>query len=168
MVKQASEYDIPSIEEILSDAVNWMSAQGLQNQWNESNIKWSSLSTFYHINDFYIAYHNGLPAACMALIEYDPIYWPDIPGGKSLYLHKLAVKRAFAGIGLSKELMDFSKDFARSRCIDTIRLNCNRHRDKLRALYEKEGFICAGEKTFPENYDTALYVCNIKDTCSVL
>lgn len=93
MVKQADEYDIPIIEEILLDAVNWMAESGLQNQWNESNVKWSSLSKSYKINNFYIAYQNGLPTACMACVE---------------------------------------------------------------------------EKTFFEKHDTALYVCNVKDTNPVL
>ena len=44
MVKQADKGDIPIIEEILLDAVNWMSKIGLQNQWNESNVKWTNLS----------------------------------------------------------------------------------------------------------------------------
>lgn len=52
MVKQADEYDIPIIEEILLDAVNWMSKSGLQNQWNESNVKWSNLSKSYKIDNY--------------------------------------------------------------------------------------------------------------------
>lgn len=101
MIKQANECDIPIIEEILLDAVNWMSKSGLQNKWNESNIKWSGLSRSYKISDFYISYQNALPTACMALTDYDPTYWPDMPKGESLYLHKLAVKRLFAGKGFS-------------------------------------------------------------------
>ncbi|WP_010249836.1 GNAT family N-acetyltransferase [Acetivibrio cellulolyticus] len=163
MVKQADECDIPIIEEILLDAVNWMSNNGLQNQWNESNVKWSSLSKSYRINNFYIAYQNGLPSACMALTDYDPTYWPNIPKGESLYLHKFAVKRTFAGKGLSKELIDFAKKLACSYCITAIRLNCNQHRNKLRAVYEKEGFICVEEKTFFERHDTALYICIVND-----
>lgn len=161
MVKQADEYDIPIIEEILLDAVNWMAKSGLQNQWNESNVKWSNLSKFYKINNFYIAYENGYPAACMALTDYDPTYWPSIPKGESLYLHKVAVKRGFAGKGYSKELIDFSKKLALNHSINAIRLNCNQHRSKLRTVYEKEGFSCVEEKTFFEKYDTALYVFNI-------
>lgn len=164
MVKQAGRYDIPIIEEILLDAVGWLSKSGLQNQWNESNVKWSVLSKSYKINDFYISYQNGLPTACMALTDYDPTYWPNVPKGESLYLHKVAVKRAFAGKGSSKELIDFAKKLALNNCIYTIRLNCNQHRNKLREVYEKEGFICVEEKTFFEKYDTALYVCNLKDT----
>lgn len=164
LIKQADEHDIPIIEEILLDAVNWMSESGLQNQWNESNVKWANLSKSFNIRNFYIAYQNGIPTACMALTDYDPTYWPDIPKGQSLYLHKLAVKRAFAGKGGSIELINFAKNVAQNNCINTIRLNCNQHRNRLRAIYEKEGFICVGEKSFFDNYDTALYSYNINLT----
>ncbi|BCN32304.1 GNAT family N-acetyltransferase [Anaeromicropila herbilytica] len=163
MIIQAKENDIPIIEEILLDAVKWMTKTGLQNQWNETNIKWTNLSKSYRISNFYIDYEDGLPTACMALTDYDPIHWPNIPKGESLFLHKVAVKRVFAGKGLSKELINFSKELAIHNGIDVIRLNCNKHRKKLREVYENEGFICVEEKTLFENYDTALYVCNVKD-----
>jgi GNAT superfamily N-acetyltransferase len=162
VVKQANENEIPIIEEILLDAVYWMYSNGLENQWDEFNVKWSSLSKKYEIFCFYIAYENNIPTACMALTDYDPIYWPDIPKGESLYLHKVAVKRSFAGKGFSKELIDFAKNIAHKLNIKTLRLNCNQHRSKLRAIYEKEGFVCVEEKTILESYDIALYVCNIE------
>ncbi len=162
MIKQADACDTPIIEEILLDAVSWMSKSGLQNQWNRSNVKWSNLSNSYKINDFYIAYQDGLPTACVAVTDYDPTYWPHIPKGESLYLHKFAVKRAFAGKGFSKELFGFAKNLALTYGIHAIRLNCNQHRNKLRAVYENEGFICVEEKTFFEKYDTALYVYILK------
>ncbi|MDF2905253.1 MAG: hypothetical protein K0R34_574 [Herbinix sp.] len=163
MVKQAVENDIPIIEEILLDAVSWMSESGFQNQWNESNVKWSNLSKSYKISNFYIAYQYGLPTACMAITDYDPTYWPSIPKGESLFLHKLAVKRIHAGCGFTKELIEHAKNLARNSLINTIRLNCNQHRTKLREVYENEGFICVEEKTFNEVFDTALYVLNMKD-----
>ena len=100
----------------------------------------------------------------MALTDYDPVYWPNLPKGESLFLHKVAVKRAFAGKGISKKLIDYAKALALSYSINAIRLNCNQHRHKLRAVYENQGFVCMGEKTFFEKYDTALYVYNINDT----
>jgi GNAT superfamily N-acetyltransferase len=100
----------------------------------------------------------------MALTDYDPTYWPNIPKGESLYLHKLAVKRIFAGKGFSKELIDYAKNLALSYSIKAIRLNCNQLRNKLRSVYENECFICVEEKQFLEKHDTALYVCNVKDT----
>lgn len=63
MIRQANEHDTRAIEEILLDAVNWMNANGLQNLWNESNVKWAALSKSFKVNDFYLAYENRTPVA---------------------------------------------------------------------------------------------------------
>ncbi|MDR3597888.1 GNAT family N-acetyltransferase [Clostridium sp.] len=161
MIKQADENDILTIEGILIDAVIWMKKNKLQNQWNEDGIKWNSLSKDYQINDFYIDYQNGVPAACIAITDLDPKYWSEIPKGKSLYIHKLAVKREFAGKGISKELINFAKKLSLKNGINSLRLDCNLQRNKLRMLYENEGFIYAGRKNSENNYDMALYVWHI-------
>ena len=161
MIKQADENDILTIEGILIDAVIWMKKNKLQNQWNEDSIKWNSLSKDYQINDFYIDYQNGVPAACIAITDLDSKYWPKIPQGKSLYIHKLAVKREFAGKGISKELIKFAKKLSLKNGINSLRLDCNLQRNKLRMLYENEGFIYASRKNSENNYDMALYVWHI-------
>ena len=45
--------------------------------------------------------------------------------------------------------------------INSLRLDCNLQRNKLRMLYENEGFIYAGRKNSENNYDMALYVWHI-------
>lgn len=158
MVKQANKNDIPIIEEILLDVVMWMKKNGLQNQWNEDNIKWNSLSKDYQIEDFYIVYENKLPIGCMALTDLDKKYWPEISKGNSLYVHKLAVKRRFAGKGFSKELINFAKKLSLKNRINSLRLDCNFNRDKLRKVYENEGFVYVRKKNDLNNYDMALYM----------
>lgn len=105
------------------------------------------------------AYHNAVPAACMAMFDHDPAFWRDVPKGESLYLNKVAVRRSFAEKRFSKYLIDFAKDTARKRGISTIRLDCDSNRHKVRAIYEKEGFVCVAEKTLYGKYETAFYVC---------
>lgn len=161
MIKQADENDILTVEEILIDAVIWMKKNKLQNQWNEDTIKWNSLSKDYQINDFYIDYQNGVPAACIAITDLDLKYWSEIPQGKPLYIHKLAVKREFAGKGISKELINFAKKLSLKNGINSLRLDCNLQRNKLRKLYENEGFIYVGSKNSENNYTMALYVWHI-------
>lgn len=158
MIEQADKNDIAIIEEILLDALTWMKENDLQNQWSEEGIKWSNLSKDYKITDFYIDYQNGVPAGCMAITDLDLKHWFDIPKGRSLYIHKLAVKRDFAGIGISKELINFAKDLSIKSGINSLRLDCNLQRKKLRMLYENEGFIYSGKKNSSNNYDMALYV----------
>ncbi|WP_373854702.1 GNAT family N-acetyltransferase [Clostridium arbusti] len=113
------------------------------------------------MNDFYIDYQNRVPVACIAITDLDTKYWPEIPKGKSLYIHKLAVKREFAGKGISKELINFAKHLSIRNGINSLRLDCNLQRNKLKMLYENKGFIYAGKKNFGNNYDMALYVWHI-------
>ena len=125
------------------------------------NGKWEKLSQYYKVNDFYIAYENDIPVACMALINYDPHFWPDIVKGKSLFLHKVAVIRDYAGKGFSKELIDFAKAKAKYLGIKKLRLDCHKRRDRVRSVYEKQGFVCVEEKTLFGKYETAFYECNL-------
>lgn len=160
MIKQATDEDIHIIEKILLDAVDWMDKNGLH-QWEADQVKWNVISKYFVASDFYIAYENDNPAACIAIIDYDPNFWENIPQGESLYIHKVAVVRDYAGKGYSKKLIDFAKEKARSMGIKTIRLDCHRNRAKVRAIYEREGFVCVGEKTLFGRYETAFYVCHI-------
>lgn len=159
MIRQATDEDISTIEGILLGAAKWMDESGLH-QWETDQVKWDVISKYFVASDFYIAYDNGSAAACMAIIDYDPNFW-DIPKGESLYIHKVAVVRDYAGKGYSKKLIEFAKEKARSLGIKTIRLDCHRNRYKVRAIYEREGFVCVGEKTLFGRYETAFYVCNI-------
>lgn len=161
MIKQAVTQDIPIIESILLNAVKWMDENGLH-QWEKENIQWQKLSKYYNVDDFYIAYYESIPVACMALIDYDPAFWSDIPRGESLYIHKIAVKREYARKGFSKELIDFAKTKAKCLDINAIRLDCHKTRYKVRAIYEKQGFVCVEEKTLFGRYETALYIYNLE------
>ncbi|HCW52744.1 MAG TPA: GNAT family N-acetyltransferase [Clostridium sp.] len=161
MIRQAVSSDIPVIEDILLDAVIYLRKAGLENQWNEANIKCECLSKEYRIEDFYIAYDDNKAEGCMALTDFDLKYWPEIEKGQSLYIHKLAVKREYAGRGCSHELISFAKDLALNNGADSLRLDCNYYRKKLREIYENEGFEYVSKKCIGENNYMALYVCEL-------
>ncbi len=160
VIKQAEISDISILESIFADVVHWMDDNGLH-QWEHEHVKWHELSQYFAPSDFFIAYADNAPSACMALIDHDPYFWPDIPQGESLFLHKVAVKRAFSGMGISKAMIDFAKQKAQTLGIKTLRLDCHQHRHKVRAVYEKQGFVCVEEKTLFGKYDAAFYVCNL-------
>lgn len=162
MIKQANMEDTKYIEEIMLDAVNWLQRIGMENKWTKTSVLWENLSKSYQITDFFIAWKDGKPAACMALTDYDSTYWPEIQKGESLYVHKLAVKREYAGKGCSKELMDYAKQLAKKQGIKTLRLDCNRYRKKLRNVYEKQGFVCVKEEASCGDSGMVLYVCEVE------
>ena len=155
-IRQASEEDIPIIEDILLDAFTWLDNTG-KKMWTKERISWESLSEWLAVNEFYIAYIDGKPVGCMALMDYDPNTWENIQKGESLFIHRLAVKRIDAGHGVSKALIDYAKTQAIQRGINAVRLDCWENRAKLRAIYEREGFVCVGETILFDYYHAALY-----------
>lgn len=157
MIRQATLQDCVVIESIFLDVIDWMTQKHISNLWTKQNMSWHALSQHYSIEDFYVYCINNKPVGCLALTDEDKVYWPDIPAGKSLYIHKLAVKREFSGRGISKKLIDYSKNLAHTRGISAIRLDCNMSRGKLCELYESQGFQYFKKITTNTGYTLALY-----------
>ena len=158
-VKQAVQSDIPVLENILLDTVEWLNEIN-QPLWSAKDIEWDSLSKKYKINDFFIAFLNGVPSGCMVLIDYDPFFWPEIKKGESMFMHKLAVTKATRKSGVSDALIDFFKQQGKLNEKETIRLDVSAWRQKLRAFYERHGFVSVGVKICENDprKNTALYV----------
>jgi len=70
----------------------------------------------------------------------DQLFWPDLDGRDSAFVHRLAVRRTHAGRGVSTELLQWAVDRARSLGKRCLRLDCDADRTRLRALYERFGF----------------------------
>lgn len=149
--------DAAVVEEILRDAVERLHAMG-RPMWTREQATWAWLSGYYPLDSFYIAQVSGEAAGCMSLLERDPLFWPDVPAGEALFLHKLAVKRAFSGTGVSGALISFAQSECLRRGARSVRLDCDSQRPALRALYERNGFVCVDEKTLWEKYPIALYI----------
>lgn len=159
----ATEKEIPVIEDILLDTVAWLDNAG-KPLWTKEQVTWERLSKNFKPSDFYIAYTDGTPVACMALVDYDPGFWPEIDKGTSLFIHKLAVKRVASGRGVSTALLDYAKKECMRREISTLRLDCKALIPKLRAFYERNGFVCVDERILYKKYHTAFYVYQVHDT----
>ena len=64
----------------------------------------------------------------------DLAFWPDAEPGTSAFLHKLAVRRAWAGQGVSAALLAFGREHGRSLGLRYLRLDCVADRQPLRTL----------------------------------
>jgi ribosomal protein S18 acetylase RimI-like enzyme len=72
----------------------------------------------------------------------DPRFWPDRPAGEAVYLHKLAVRRACAGVGLPALLVDEAARLARFEGRRFLRLDCD---PPLSGFYQRLGFAVVDE-----------------------
>ncbi len=162
-IRQARPEDIPVVEDILLDAAAWMDRTG-NPQWTREQVSWERLRQSYPIDAFRIAETEGQPAGCIALLAQDPLFWPELPENASLFLHKLAVKRVFAGQGVSDALLAYAQRESVRRGIGALRLDCRADRPKVRALYERHGFVCVRQALVFGVHATVFYVWNSVET----
>ena len=99
----------------------------------------------------------------MAIIDYDPFFWPGIEKGESLFIHKLAVTKAARKSGVSDALMETFKKHGAERGVKTLRLDTHALRPKLRAFYERHGFNHVKTKILGGKYHTAFYIYTLPD-----
>jgi len=141
-IKQAEDKDIPLLEEIYFDVVEWLDSVN-KPLWPKERVSWEGLSKEFSIDEFYIAYINDEPAACVALNDRAPFFWADpIKTGESLFLRRLAVKRFASGKNFSKYLLEYAVEKCREKNIKTLRLDCDTNIEKLNKIYQSFGFIC--------------------------
>ncbi len=89
---------------------------------------------------FFLALVDGQPQGTIRFHLSDVPVWPEITGGDSAFVHRLAIRRAFAGRGLSSLMLGWAAERATSLGRRWLRLDCEVGRPKLRAFYESLGF----------------------------
>jgi len=155
-ITHARESDITILEDILLDNVRWVSEIS-EPLWNEDDVKWDKLSKTFRISDFFIAYVDDVPSGCMALVDHDPFFWPDVKKGESLFIHKLAVIKRARKSGVSDAMIAFFKRQGMERGVKIIRLDTDASRPKTMAFYDRHGFTLSDTKVMGK-YRVAFYI----------
>ncbi|MFL5760905.1 MAG: GNAT family N-acetyltransferase [Thermomicrobiales bacterium] len=166
-ITQATPAEWLEIAAILEDAQRWLRSRGIP-QWTRSfDRAW--IEPKIVAGEFYIARLQTHSVAVARLLQSDPLFWGDSPqrgrssppgwgrvrerevvhsarGGKSddgdaLYIHSLAVLRAYAGQGIGRQFLDWVADEARRSGRRFLRLDCTAGNRSLCAYYERAGFI---------------------------
>lgn len=100
----------------------------------------------------------GGETACAFILQWaDPDYWPNAPKYEAAYLHKFCVRRAFAGMGMTKLVVDAIKEECRRRGVRYIRLDTGLDEKVVRKIYLKAGFKIVDIIDYPNGRSMALY-----------
>jgi GNAT superfamily N-acetyltransferase len=146
-IEQALPADAETVAAVLNEAAQWLAANG-RPLWAAADISLERVSRGIETGLFFIARDDGnadQAAGVMRLDLEDPYFWPEIEPGSSAFVHKLAVRRRWAGRGVSSALLGFARERARSLGRRQLRLDCVADRAPLRALYERFGFSLHSE-----------------------
>ena len=91
----------------------------------------------------YLAALEGRTFGTLALQWSDEEVWGYAPGDAG-YVHGLAIRRDFAGLGLGRELLRWAEDRAALSGKRYLRLDCVAKNRRLNEYYERAGFRCRG------------------------
>lgn len=138
-VRQATIADTETVSSILSDAAAWLQSKNMP-LWSADELLAERIAKDVRAGLFFLAEYAGEPAGTLKFQLSDSEFWPDVPETESAFIHRLAVRRRFAGGAVSTALMSWAVQRTASLGRSYLRLDCEASRGKLRALYDDSAF----------------------------
>ena len=137
IARATTEVDAPLAAEILREVSAWLVADG-RKLWDPEEISDADVARHAQAGELIIGRMGAEAVACMYLQLSDDLFWPG--ADPALYVHRLAVRRAFKGHGLARAMLDWAVTEARRMGRPFVRLDTELRPSLLR-LYEEAGFV---------------------------
>ncbi|GAA4564713.1 GNAT family N-acetyltransferase [Planotetraspora kaengkrachanensis] len=159
-LRRATASDLPTVLTLLAEAAKWLNAAGVR-QWPDGGFPAARIEPLIDQGVMYLL-DDGIdpvPAATMAVDAHaDPEFWsaPDRPHD-ALYVHKLAVSRAYSGQGLGEVLLGWAVARAARTGRRWLRLDCAKDNTRLQAYYRGLGFRHVRTVDLPHRASGALF-----------
>lgn len=150
-IRQAGETDAPAILTLLQSVALWLETDGPGKLWPASSFNLAEITAKAERSEIVVLTAGQDIAACMYIEDSDSAFWPEALPGEALYLHKLAVGRAFAGQGFARRLIDWAAQHAAHHGRKYLRLDCA-PRPRLVQVYRDAGFERVGEDSVIEGF----------------
>ena len=142
----AQEDDLERYIDLLEEIADWLEGRGVK-QWRAGNFR---LSRDYYRESIkqreaHLAFVGDELVGTYRLLLRDPIVWPDVAEDDALYVHNLAVRRAWGGHRFGTQMLESVADRAACLGRSYVRLDCMADSQVLRAYYVRAGFGERGE-----------------------
>jgi ribosomal protein S18 acetylase RimI-like enzyme len=138
-VVQAREQDLDTVLSILEEAARWVTSRGIEG-WKPGSFSRRRIADRIGRGEMYLARLAGeKPFGTFALQWSDEEVWGDVPDDAG-YVHGLAIRRAFAGEGLGRELLRWAEERTALSGKKCLRLDCIAENRGLNEYYERAGF----------------------------
>ena len=129
---------------IMREAAQWLIDIG-KPMWNLDDLSPDKIDN--PPDEFIVMWVDGESVATMTLSFEDKFFWPNIALNTSGFIHKLSVRREYAGKGYAKILVEHAKKLCLIKKINCLRLDCDPHRKGLNEFYINCGFSLVELKT---------------------
>jgi GNAT superfamily N-acetyltransferase len=138
-IRLAQPGEVAEVCSILLEAAAWLEGRGTPG-WQPDELAPDLVEPDVAGGLFFFACSDGEFAGTFKFQLTDHEYWPEV-GDDSAFVHRLAVRRKFAGLGISSAMLEWAASRARSLGRMYLRLDCDPRRPRLRAFYERHGFV---------------------------
>ncbi len=138
-IRPAQVEDTATVAAILREAAQWLTDRGIP-LWQTDELHPEHVAGDVAAGLFWLAWVGHDPAGCVRFQLEDALFWPDVPKGEAVYVHRLAVRRRFAGGRVSEALLTWAYQQAQTMRRRWLRLDTVADRPALRAVYERQGF----------------------------
>jgi orotate phosphoribosyltransferase/GNAT superfamily N-acetyltransferase len=139
LIRQATPQDTERVSSILTEAARWLEQTGAP-MWKGDELSPARVADDVVNGLFYVAECDGEIAGTIKFQLEDTLFWPDVSQGESAFVHRLAVRRRFAGGSISSALLRWAVERACTLGRRYLRLDCEASRVHLRKVYEQFGF----------------------------
>src|SRR5688572_17035861 len=113
-IRPATPQETEKIAEILCEAARWLEQGGMR-MWRDDELLPSHIAADVGAGLFHLAECDGEAAGVVKFQLEDELFWPDVPPMESAFVHRLAVRRRFAGGGISSALLAWAVEQTRLR-----------------------------------------------------
>jgi GNAT superfamily N-acetyltransferase len=140
LIREATPEDMSALLDTLLEASNWVKQLDGTTMWVEGELDEHRVRSEVEAGLFVVAEVDSHLVGAMRFQLEDRLFWPDLDVDDSAFVHRLAVRREYAGRRISTALLQWAVERARLMNRRYLRLDCDAERSRLRALYERFGF----------------------------
>lgn len=138
-IEQADVADAAVVADILTEAAAW-AERAHERLWLDSELELEQIVADVRTGRFFLAIHAAESIGTLKYQLEDALFWPDAAEGEAAYVHRLAVRRRWAGHGIAAQMLRWAAQRAAADGRKLLRLDTDITRPKLRALYLDCGF----------------------------
>jgi ribosomal protein S18 acetylase RimI-like enzyme len=138
--------DLERYLDLLEEVADWLETRGV-NQWPRGNFRRSAEYYAQSIarQEVQLAFIDDQLVGTLRVLLREPIVWPEVVEEDAIYVYNLAVRRAWAELGLGSLMLGWADARARVLGRRYVRLDCLSDNDFLRDYYTEAGFEERGE-----------------------
>ncbi len=162
LVAPARPDDLHTLIRFRNDASRWLAARGIDQwsaHWPSEDLMAEGMLRNIQAGETFLVWDGAVPAATITLDRSPrPGLWTEAEIAEpALYAHKLTVDRAYAGVGLGAELLDWAGAKGASTGAKWLRLDVWTTNERLQRYYLDQGFSHVRTVTLHSDPSGALF-----------